>query len=77
MNKTEPTQEEHQQTLQAFIYASISSMRAFVDYTQKYELYSTLTANEVNLMNQIAIAVQEYLDNEEIERNKPNGKLGQ
>lgn len=74
------TQEEHEQVLQAMIYALISTSREFADYTLKFELYETLTANEVQLMNQIAIAVQEYLDIEELKTAKErqsNGNLGQ
>lgn len=72
--------DEHMEVLGAFIHAVISTSKEFALYVNKWELHGFLTRNEVELMNEVAISCQKFLDTEKLNQAKgakSDGKLGQ
>lgn len=58
------------EVLSAFINEIVAMRARFADYVQKYELYSFLTKQEVEFMNEIAIACQKLSDTNTYRKDK-------
>jgi hypothetical protein len=59
---------ELDQVQNSFFWEFTGMTARFVDWIHKHERYETLTVNEVEFLNAIAIARQIYLDNEDTKR---------
>lgn len=63
----QPTIEEQQRlTIDACIQTIISTSFILADYIAKYELYGTLTREDDEFLNAVAIARQKYMDTNQL-----------
>lgn len=69
-----PVNDEIEEVIGSFFSEFIGMKNRFVDFLHKWERIDLLTRNEAEFLNEISIACQKYIDNEELKRPLSNAE---